>query len=93
MHAGPHAATRSAPVNTEQSGAGDKPVRRVRDTNRRVIDVYCSTHGGPRGFTNLVCTKRDDVIELDPHVTGQCVIILNEKAATELLDTLGEWLG
>ena len=79
------------PVNADQPGASDKPVR--RDPNRRVIDAYCSAHGGARGFTPLVCTKRDDVIELDPHVTGQCVIILSEKAATELLDALGEWLG
>jgi hypothetical protein len=81
-------------VNVDQSGAGDTPpVRRVRDPNRRLIDVYCSVHGGSRGFTNLVCTKRDDVIELDPHVTGQCVIILDEAAATELFDALGAWLG
>jgi hypothetical protein len=68
-----------------------KPAR--RDPNRRVIDVHCSTHGGPRGFTNLVCTKRDDVIELNPHATNGCVIILDEKAASELFDALGEWLG
>jgi hypothetical protein len=69
----------------------DKPIR--RDPNRRCIDVYCATHGGPRGFTNLVVTKRDNLIEVDPHVTGQCVIILDEKAASELFDALGEWLG
>jgi hypothetical protein len=39
-----------------------------------------------------VCTKRDDLIELDPHALG-CVILLNEKAATQLFDVLGEWLG
>lgn len=64
-----------------------------RDPNRRVIDATCSTHGGCIGFTNLVCTKRDGLIELDPHVTGQCVILLDEKAATELFDALGAWLG
>jgi hypothetical protein len=32
-------------------------------------------------------------IELDPHVTGGCVIILDERAASELFDALGEWLG
>jgi hypothetical protein len=41
----------------------------------------------------LVVTKRDGVIELDPHVTGECVIILDEAAATELFDALKEWLG
>jgi hypothetical protein len=74
-------------------GEGGKLVRGKRDPNRRVIDVHCSQHGGPRGFTNLAATKRDDLIELDPHVTGGCVIILDEKAATELFDTLEEWLG
>lgn len=72
------------------AGAGDEPVR--RDRNRRVIDVSCATHGGARGFAPLVCTKRDGLIELDPHAIG-CVILLNEQAATELRDTLGEWLG
>jgi hypothetical protein len=72
------------------TGAGDNPVR--RNPNRRVIDVSCSVHGGARGFAPLVCTKRGDLIELDPHAIG-CVILLNEKAASELFDVLGEWLG
>ena len=58
-----------------------------RDPNRRVIDVHCTTHGGPRGFTNLVVTKRDGLIEMDPHVTGQCVIIFYVKAAADSLAT------
>jgi hypothetical protein len=76
---------RDAAVNADQ-------IHGKRNPNRRVIDVHCSVHGGPRGFTNLVLTKRGKIIELDPHVTGGCVIILNEKAATELFDVLGEWL-
>ncbi|MCA1709637.1 MAG: hypothetical protein LC808_42720 [Actinobacteria bacterium] len=64
-----------------------------RDPNRRVIHVHCKVHGGPRGFTNLVCTKRNGDVELDPHVTGSCVIVLDEAAATALFDALGEWLG
>jgi hypothetical protein len=92
MRPGPRAAIGFAPVNnSDQSGAGDKPVR--RDPNRRVIDATCSTHGGAHGFTPLVCTKRDDLIELNPHVMNWCVIILDEKAASELFDALGEWLG
>jgi hypothetical protein len=92
VRAGPHAAIEGfPPVKAEQSGAGEKPVR--RDPNRRVIDVTCSTHGGAHGFTPLVCTKRDNLIEIDPHVTGQCVLVLNEKAASELFDALREWLG
>ena len=61
--------------------------------NRRVIHVHCTTHGGPFGFTNLVATKRDGSIELAPHADGSCVLMLDEDAATQLLDALGEWLG
>jgi hypothetical protein len=86
----PFAAIGFAPVNDDQTGASAKRVR--RDPNRRVIDVSCTVHGGARGFAPLVCTKRDDLIELDPHAMG-CVILLNEKAASELIDALGEWLG
>jgi hypothetical protein len=91
MRADPSSAVGFAPMNTDQSGAGDKPVR--RDPNRRVVDCTCTVHGGTRGFVPLVCTKRGDVIELNPHATGQCVIILDEKAATALFDALEEWLG
>ncbi|MGB6162433.1 MAG: hypothetical protein WBF75_07660 [Pseudonocardiaceae bacterium] len=30
---------------------------------------------------------------IGPHVAGPCVITLDEPAATELFDALGEWLG
>jgi len=60
---------------------------------RRVIHATCRTHGGCIGFTNLVATKRDGLIELDPHVTGQCVITLAEDGAIALRDALTEWLG
>ena len=75
---------------TDDAGSG-KPTR--RDPNRRVIDITCSTHGGARGFTPLVCTKRDDLVELNPHATDGCVLVFDEKAASELFDVLGEWLG
>ncbi|MGH4010660.1 MAG: hypothetical protein ACRDTH_21280 [Pseudonocardiaceae bacterium] len=45
------------------------------------------------GFTNLMVSKRDGAIVLDPHVAGSCVLILDETAATALFDLLGEWLG
>ncbi len=69
---------------------GQQPARSV---NRRVLHVTCTTHSGPSGFTNLAVSKRDGDIEFDPHVTGQCVIVLDETAATALFDALGEWLG
>jgi hypothetical protein len=52
-------------------------------------------HGARRraGFVPLVCTKRDGDIELNPHATDQCMILLDEKAANALFDVLGEWLG
>jgi hypothetical protein len=37
------------------------------------------------GFTNLVASKRDGEIELDPHVDGGCLILLGEAGATVLL--------
>jgi hypothetical protein len=75
---------------TDDATSSDKA---RRDRNRRVIDITCSTHGGARGFTPLVCTKRDDLIELNPHATNGCVLIFDEAAATALFDVLGEWLG
>ena len=89
MRPDPLAENGFAPVNVDQSGTG-KP---RRDPNRRVIDVYCSAHGGARNFTPLVCTKVDDIIQLDPHAMGLCVLVLNEQAASELFDVLGAWLG
>jgi hypothetical protein len=50
-------------------------------------------HGGGRGFANVVVTNRDGAIELDPHVTGQCVLTLAEGEAIALRDVLMEWLG
>jgi hypothetical protein len=49
----------------------DDQVRSV--TNRRVINVSCTQHGGSRGFTNLVIRKRDGDIELDPHASPAVV--------------------
>ena len=61
-------------------------------SNSRAIAVTCSQHGAV-GFTNLMVSKRDGAIVLDPHVAGSCVIILNEASAVALFDLLGEWLG
>lgn len=59
----------------------------------RTIPVTCLTHGGVRQDCNLRIRREGDDIVLDPHVTGQCVIVLNEAAATAVFDLLGEWLG
>jgi hypothetical protein len=62
-------------------------------SNRRLINAHCARHGGTPGLTNLVVSKRDGEIELDPHVDRSCVITLDEPGATVLRDALTEWLG
>jgi hypothetical protein len=62
--------------------------------DRRTIQATCRTAGhSARGFCNLRITKTGGDIVLDPHVTGACVIVLNETAATALFEALGAWLG
>jgi len=61
--------------------------------NRKAIPVSCALHRGPRGFANLVVErKRNGEIILDPHVTGSCVIIFDQDAATALFNVLRTWL-
>lgn len=50
-------------------------------------------HRGPRGYTNLAVSTVGGDIVLDPHATGECGFTLDEAAAAELFDALGEWLG
>ena len=52
----------------------------------------CQAHAAD-GFTNLLVTKEDGVIVLNPHIANCCVLRLDEQAATALLDILREWLG
>lgn len=61
--------------------------------HRRTIPATCRIHGGPQGFCNLRVSKANGDIVLDPHVSGACVIVLDETAAAALFDALGEWLG
>jgi hypothetical protein len=61
--------------------------------NRRAIPVTCAVHKGPRNFANLVAEKQGGEIILAPHVAGECVIILEEAAATTLFEALRIWLG
>jgi hypothetical protein len=64
----------------------------VRSGRRKTIPATCGLHRGPIGFTNLLVSKRDGTIVLDPHVDGSCVIYLDQDGATQLCDTLTEWL-
>jgi hypothetical protein len=62
--------------------------------NRRVISASCSCRGVARGFANLVVRKLPSGdIELDPHVTGTCVLTIDETSSRILHKTLGDWLG
>lgn len=62
------------------------------DQRRLVIHATCALHRGPAGFTNVLVSKRDETIELDPHVTRACVCTLAEDQAAALPDQLTEWL-
>jgi hypothetical protein len=64
----------------------------ARGSNSRAIAVTCVQHGAA-GSTNLIVSKRNGDIVLDPHVAGSCVLTLDKAAAITLFDLLGEWLG
>ncbi|MFY9807930.1 MAG: hypothetical protein WCC65_18525 [Pseudonocardiaceae bacterium] len=59
---------------------------------RRVVMTTCQAHVAA-GFTNLLLTKEDGTIVLNPHIANCCVLRLDDQAATALLDILTEWLG
>lgn len=79
-----HTATDPA---TFQRGESNTP-----SSHRRVVVTTCQAHGAV-GFTNLLVTKQDGIIVLNPHVANCCVLRLDEQAARSLLGILGEWLG
>jgi hypothetical protein len=60
---------------------------------RKAIPATCSLHRGPIGFANLMVSKSDGTVVFDPHVTGSCLITLDDAGAGVLRDTLTEWLG
>jgi hypothetical protein len=64
----------------------------TRRSHRRVVMTTCQAHGAT-GFTNLLVTKEDGIIVLNPHVANCCVLKLDEQAATTLHSILTEWLG
>jgi hypothetical protein len=85
----------SLPLTCHGQAVIDLPESQQRQhvPDRRVIPATCSVHRGPVGFTNLVVSRREGTIVLDPHAVGSCVISLDEQAATSLCDALTEWLG
>lgn len=58
----------------------------------RTILTTCQTHGS-KGHCNLRVTNANGEIVLNPHIDGSCVLRLDRAAATQLFETLGEWLG
>lgn len=60
---------------------------------RKAIPATCALHRCPIGFANLMVRLQGDSVALDPHVTGECVITLQEQSAKTLRDILTEWLG
>ncbi|MDQ2788296.1 MAG: hypothetical protein M3Y73_00770 [Actinomycetota bacterium] len=46
-----------------------------------------------QGFCNLLMTKVDGSIVLDPPVASCCVIELDEDGATAIRDAVTVWLG
>ncbi len=75
--------------NDDPEGQGVRP----SSGNRRMIHATCQTHGGARGFCNLLMTKNANTISFDSHVTGACVIELDEGRSTVVRDAITEWLG
>ena len=64
----------------------------VTGSYRRVLMTTCQAHGAA-GFTNLLVTKENGVIVLNPHLANCCVLRLDERAARTLHSIFGEWLG
>ncbi|MGH3869790.1 MAG: hypothetical protein ACRDQ4_27565, partial [Pseudonocardiaceae bacterium] len=60
---------------------------------RKAFPATCALHRGPIGFANLMVSLQGRSVVLDPHVTGECVIIFQEQSAKMLRDILTEWLG
>jgi hypothetical protein len=64
----------------------------ARRNQRLVIMTTCEAHGAA-GFTNLLVTKEDGLIVLNPHLANCCVLRMNKQAAWALHGILGDWLG
>jgi len=62
-------------------------------TSRVLISATRMTHSGAINFTNVVISKINGQIELDPHVVRACVLRFDQDGAARLRDILTEWLG
>lgn len=66
--------------------------RSRRDGDRLVLHVTCQIHEGAEGFTNLVVTRKNNTITLNPHADNSCALTLDAATANVFYETLGEWL-
>ena len=73
-------------------GTNDLPAQPTGGRRRVVVHASCSVHRGSVGFTNLVVSRREGEVELNPHVDGSCTLTLSENEACTLRDALTEWL-
>ena len=60
---------------------------------RKAIPATCGLHRGPIGFANLMVSMQSGSLVFDPHVTGECLITIDEDGAKTLRDLLTHWLG
>lgn len=79
-------------IDSALSAQREYDARSRRDGDRLVLHVTCQIHEGAAGFTNLVVTRKNNTIALNPHADNSCVLTLDDITANVLHDTLGEWL-
>jgi hypothetical protein len=79
-------------VTTERDPAVPNQGGHLASHRRKAIPAACALEGGPVEQVNLVVSKRDGTIVLDPQVAGSCVISLDEEGAMTLGDQLTVWL-
>ncbi|MGH3718190.1 MAG: hypothetical protein ACRDRI_04975 [Pseudonocardiaceae bacterium] len=75
--------------NSSVPDRDDHPTGRCR----KAIPATCQLNRGPVQYADLMVSKRDGTIVLDPRITGSCVMSLDEHGAAKLRDLLTEWLG
>ena len=80
-------------MSADESPAAGEIVSTTLSTgsNRRVLMTTCQAHGAA-GFTNLLVTKENGFIVLNPHLANCCVLRLDEQTAKTLHGIFGEWL-
>jgi hypothetical protein len=79
-------------VTTERNPSVPDYGGRPTNHRRKAIPATCQLHQGPVEHANLMVSKHNETIVLDPQVTGSCVISLDEQRATTLCDLLTVWL-